>query len=468
MLGILLLAAPIREWLVVHMDRRDRGRAAANGRGGGLWRRALAEGIAVTVAATLATAPLIAYVFEEISLTSLLANVLALPAVAPAMWLGMVSAALAQVPGIPLAQLNGLDALLLAYIAQVAAWCGRPSWAVLHVHIGLWTMLATYGAMAVALVLGASLARHRRLGAARASSPAAAPTGAVVLTAAMGGKGRPRVRGSLALVAFGVMALAGLAALAAWPHRGGPPASPAGLRIEVLDVGQGDAILLQPRSAPAVLVDGGPPGDELVAKLQDEGVDRLGAAIVTHDQSDHAAGIAEALGRLPISRLVYGRLDRDFLATARADGARPEQVAAGTTLRSGPLHLEIVWPPPELLAEDPPDTDPNSLALVIRARWRQFTMLLTADAEAETTPLDPGPIDVLKVAHHGSDDAGLGPLLDRIRPRLAVISVGADNPYGHPTPGTLATLAAHRVPTLRTDLDGTIEIDVRRRSFSVD
>ena len=72
-------------------------------------------------------------------------------------------------------------------------------------------------------------------------------------------------------------------------------------------------------------------------------------------------------------------------------------------------------------------------------------MLLSADAEAEAVPLDPGPIDVLKVAHHGSDDAGLGALLDRTRPRLAVISVGADNPYGHPTAGTLATLAAHGV-----------------------
>jgi competence protein ComEC len=236
----------------------------------------------------------------------------------------------------------------------------------------------------------------------------------------------------------------------------------------VLDVGQGDAILLQPRSAPAVLVDGGPPGDELVAKLRDEGVSSLGAAVVTHDQSDHAAGIAEALGRIPISKLLYGRLDRDFLETARADDVRPEQVAAGTTLRSGSLDLEVLWPQRALLAEDPPDTDPNALALVIRARWRRFTMLLTADAEAESTPLDPGPIDVLKVAHHGSDDAGLGALLDRIRPRLAVISVGADNPYGHPTQGTLATLAAHGVPTLRTDTDGTIAIDVTRRGFSVD
>ena len=62
-------------------------------------------------------------------------------------------------------------------------------------------------------------------------------------------------------------------------------------------------------------------------------------------------------------------------------------------------------------------------------------MLLTADAEAEAVPLDPGPVDVLKVAHHGSDDAGLGALLDRTAPRLAVISVGAGNPYGHPTAG---------------------------------
>ena len=504
-LGILLLASPIREWLLVRFDRGWPAAAGTEsaagprrrraGRGRSLWRRALAEGIGVMVAATLATAPMIAHVFEEVSVTSLVANVLALPAVPPAMWLGMVSAALAQIPGVPLAPLNGLDALLLAYIAQVAAWCGRPSWAVLHVHIGVWTMLATYAAMAITIALGASLARSRRLAAARASAaiPPAdltgtstgavdlwpAPARAVDLRPAGRTKGRPRHRGRaqgrprpgwlrVVLVGLGLAALAGGAALVTWPRGpGAATAQPPGLRIEVLDIGQGDAILLQPRHAPAVLVDGGPPGDELVAKLRDQGVERLGAAIVTHDQSDHAAGIAEALGRVPISRLVFGRLDRRFLAAARADGSRPEPVAAGTTLRSGSLRLEVLWPPPELLAEDPPDTDPNLLALVIRARWHDFTMLLTADAEAESTPLDPGPIDVLKVAHHGSDDAGLGALLDRSRPRLAVISVGADNPYGHPTPGTLATLAAHRVPTLRTDQDGTIEIDVSRRSFSV-
>jgi competence protein ComEC len=87
-------------------------------------------------------------------------------------------------------------------------------------------------------------------------------------------------------------------------------------------------------------------------------------------------------------------------------------------------------------------------------------MLLTGDAEAESVPMDPGPVDLLKVSHHGSADAGLADLLDRTAPRLAVISVGERNPFGHPEPGTLSTLAAHHVPVLRTDLAGTVTVDV--------
>jgi competence protein ComEC len=95
-------------------------------------------------------------------------------------------------------------------------------------------------------------------------------------------------------------------------------------------------------------------------------------------------------------------------------------------------------------------------------------MLPSAAAEAEAVPLDPGPVDVLKVAHHGSEDAGLVVLLDRARPALALISVGEDNPYGHPTAATLATLAAHGVRILRTDRDGAIEIEVQRGAVTVD
>jgi competence protein ComEC len=197
------------------------------------------------------------------------------------------------------------------------------------------------------------------------------------------------------------------------------------------------------------------------------GVERLGAVVVSHDQSDHAGGVEELLGRLPVARLLYARLGRDLLARARAAGASPLRLAAGSDLRSGGLELEVLWPPRELLAAAPPGADPNQLALVLLARWRRFSMLLTADAEAEAVPLDPGPVDVLKVAHHGSEDAGLAALLDRTGPSLAVISVGAGNPYGHPTAATLATLAAHGVRALRTDRDGTVKIEVGSAGFTV-
>jgi competence protein ComEC len=455
-IGIFMLAAPLRAAILARL-----------GRGG--WRRALAEGAAVTIAATLATAPLIAYRFETLSTTTLVANLLAMPAVAPAMWLGMATAAASQVPGMPVQLLNGLDALLLGYIAQVAAWCGRPGWAEVGVRIGVGGLACSYAVLALTVLSALRFARLRRLAGARARSvPAAAPgsgvePGSDLARRRRGGAAR-KVRLALAVLALVVVAVTLLV------HGGGPAGGPpvSGLRVEVLDVGQGDAILLQPAGAAAVLVDGGPPGDGLAAKLEAAGVDRLGAAVITHDQSDHAAGVEELLGRFPVERLVYARLGGEPLAEARAAGAATLRMAQGGQLHSGSLDLEVLWPPRASLSQPLAGADPNDSALVFLVRWHGFSMLLTADAEAETVPLDPGPVDVLKVAHHGSDDAGLASLLDRTRPRLAVISVGAGNSYGHPTPATLATLAAHGVRTLRTDLDGTVTIDVEGNSIAVE
>ncbi len=448
-LGILLGAAPLREAIAARIGRRG-------------WRLVLAEGAALTLAATLATAPLIVFHFEELSTTTLFANLLALPAVAPAMWLGMLSAAAGQVPGFPVQAFNALDALLLAYIAQVAAWCGRPSWACLHVHLGLAGLAASYLAIAAIAIAAPRIARRRRLERLRRRPPPA--DGPICRP----GDDKSARRRGWAGAAAALVAAALVWTLLAPGAGSGAPGPPAGLRVSVLDVGQGDAILLQPARAPAVLVDGGPPGDDLAAKLREAGVDGLGAVVVTHDQSDHAGGVRDLIGAFPIRRLFFGVLDRRMLAAAHASGAATRRLAQGSELRSGRLRLEVLWPPRELLAGPHAGEDPNRLAIVMLARWRRFRMLLTADAEAESTPLDPGPLDVLKVAHHGSDDAGLGPLLDRTRPKLAVISVGAGNPYGHPTPGTLATLAAHRVPVLRTDRDGTVTIEVGRGGIHVD
>jgi competence protein ComEC len=226
-----------------------------------------------------------------------------------------------------------------------------------------------------------------------------------------------------------------------------------------MDVGQGDAILLDPADGAPILVDGGPPGGDLADHLEREGVSSLAAAVVTHDQSDHVGGIGELLyDGFPIHRLIYARRGSDFLRAARLEHVPTLRVSEGSGIDSGRLHLEEDWPSESSLEGEAEDL--NQTAIVMLARWRSFTMLLTADAEAEDVPLDPGPIDVLKVSHHGSDDAGLDALLDRTVPRLAVISVGADNPYGHPTAGTLETLSQHDVRTLRTDEDGDLEIDV--------
>jgi len=442
-LGILAMGAPLRRAIVARV-------------GGGSWRGALAEGAAMTIAATLATAPLIAFHFEALSTTTLFANLLALPAVAPAMWLGMLVSTAGQVPGFPVTALNAIESPLLAYVAQVAAWCGRPSWAYVHVGLGPGGLVASYLVLVAGAIGLPGLARRRRISAMRrASSPTAAGL--------QHWWARGRVGLAAATVAVGLVL--------AWVGAGGGAAarSPAwGLRVEVIDVGQGDAILLAPANAPAVLVDGGPPGDELASKLRGAGVERLGVAIVTNEQSDHSGGIAELLGGFPVARVAYARIGRDLLAEAEGAGAAPLRLFQGAQLRSGQLRLEVLWPPRGLLSQPLDGADPNTQALVLLARWHRFSILLTADAEAESVPIDPGPVDVLKVAHHGSEDAGLGALLDRTRPRLAVISVGADNPYGHPTPATLAILAEHHVPTLRTDRAGTVELDVSRDTVVVD
>jgi len=367
-LGILALAPPVRRAITTVVGARG-------------WRRAVADGVAMTIAATVATAPLIAFHFESVSTTTLVSNLLALPAVAPAMWLGMLAAVVGQVPGFPVAAINIVEAPLLAYIAQVASWCGHPSWAYVHVRLGLAGLAASYIVLAATWIATPIALRRRRLATLRHASSADGPIR----------QGRLDVSARRRRIAVGVAVLAlGFVGLGRVGTGGGAVGPAPGLRVSVLDVGQGDASLLQPARAPAVLVDGGPPGDDLAAKLGGAGVDRLGVAVVTHEQSDHAGGIEDLLGRVPIERLVYARLSRRLRSEAEAVGAAPTRIAEGGTIRSGSLRLEALWPPAPLLAEPLAGADPNTQAVVLLARWHDFSMLLTADAEAEEVPVDVG------------------------------------------------------------------------------
>jgi competence protein ComEC len=415
------------------------------GAGPGTPRRALAEGAAMTISATVATAPLMAHHFGSLSPVALPANLLALPAVAPAMWLGMLTSMAGQLPGLPVAPINWLDSLCLAYIAQVARWFGAPDWALLEFELaGALEVIAAFVLLALGVELGLAVARRRR----ELRGPRA------------GGQPKRSLRVRVA-AGFAGLALAGL--LLASLIEGGPgPAAAGRLRVTALDVGQGDAILLEPPGSDPVLVDAGPPGSGAATDLRGLGVGRLAALLVTHADSDHAGGAAEVLSSVPVERLGLGRPAPALSAAATEAGSTPLVLAEGGELRSGELRLSVLWPPRQGGFEaggssTDAEGEENASSLVLLAEWRHFSMLLTGDAEAEATHLEPGPVDVLKVAHHGSADAGLERLLDLAAPKLAVISVG-DNPYGHPASETLGELADAEVPVARTD-DGPVAIE---------
>jgi competence protein ComEC len=407
-------------------------------------RRALGEGVALTAAATVATAPLMAHHFDSFSLAALPANLLALPAVAPAMWLGMLAAIAGQFPAIPVEPINWLNSLCLAYIGQIAHWLATPSWSVVEVPLRTpIAVAAAYVGLFAAVELGLGAAKRRA---------------GMVLGRVGGGRPRGGPRSPLRWPAIAVALLCALLTATVFLRSSDEaPATSGNLIVRVLDVGQGDSILLDPPDGDPVLVDTGPPGSGVEQRLRELGVDSLAAVVISHGQSDHAGGLGELLEAIRVGRIVYGVVDPSLRRLALAAGSSPLRLAEGGQLDVGTLRLTALWPPRELAGQ--PAEDPNSLCLVLVAEWRHFSMLLPGDAEAEAAPIDPGPIDVLKVAHHGSEDAGLAAFLDHSAPRLAVISVGEDNPYGHPTAETIATLVDHRVPALRTDEAGEIRIE---------
>jgi competence protein ComEC len=441
--GILVLAPPLRSLL------------------SGL-PRLLAEGVAVTVAATLATAPLLAHHFEVVSLAALPANVMALPLVAPIMWLGMLRAALGQAsvlgpPADVAAELlNSALALPLALLtralsALAASFADLPA---SQVGLGLSSPAEVAAAYAA---LGAVAAGVVHL-AARTDTTRAP------IAAAWRRFGAAR----RAAVVFGLVAACALLFL----RTTAPPAPPGALTVSFLDVGQGDATLIQHPDGSAVLFDGGPPEGRVARLLRGAGVRRLSAVVMTHASRDHHGGLAEVIDRYPVDLIVDGgdgTRDRDFRATvqaARDRGIRRVRAIAPMTLRAGGMAIRILAPasrPP-----GPPQEDPNARAVVAVVSAGGFELLLSADAESPSlAPLTLPDVDAMKIAHHGSADPGLAELLDRLEPELAVIEVGAENTYGHPAPSTLAALDDAGVATFRTDEHGTVTLTMDDGRMSV-
>ncbi|MBJ7332613.1 MAG: ComEC/Rec2 family competence protein [Solirubrobacteraceae bacterium] len=395
---------------------------------------AVAEPLAVTLAATLGTAPLLALHFERLSIVSPLINVLAAPVVAPIMWLGTIASGLGQLSPAVARPPALLAAPLLAYLDGLAAWGAALPAA--EVELGLPARLV----LAVACLGLLAVVSHPR---------------ARDLTAE---ELRPRGRRA----ALAVTATCVLASVVANARPPGPPEGP---RVSFLDIGQGDATLLQD-GRHAVLVDTGRPESPVLERLRESGARKLDALVMTHGSADHEGNAAAILRTLPVEMLFDGGdpvhrthgLDA-AVAEARRRGIPVVRTDAGQTIRAGRIVLRVLWPDRDKPAE--PGADPNLGATVFDARVGGMRVLLPADAESViTNELEIGRVDALKVAHHGSADDGLPDLLRAIRPSAAVIPTGP-NTYGHPTPGTVRALKAAVPLVRRTDRDGTVRLRPR-------
>jgi competence protein ComEC len=252
----------------------------------------------------------------------------------------------------------------------------------------------------------------------------------------------------------------------AWRHAHPPfRAGPGEVVVSFLDVGQGDATLIQDGDGTSVLFDGGPPEAGVHRALRAAGVRRLDLVVATHQSRDHQGGLHAVLARIPTRLLLEnggGSSDPGFrrlLAEADARGIRRAPARAGQVLRVGRLVIRVLAPAP-LPAGVPPPEDPNPRGVVAIVSAGSFDLWLSADAESGALlPLPLREVEAMKVPHHGSADPGLPAVLERLRPQVAAIEVGADNDYGHPAPSTLDALRA--VPRVyRTDRDGTVVLRV--------
>jgi len=233
---------------------------------------------------------------------------------------------------------------------------------------------------------------------------------------------------------------------------------PPGWRFAMCDVGQGDATLV--RSAGAVaLVDLGPEPALLGACLDELGIGRLDLVVLTHFDLDHVGGAEAVIGR--VDRVLTGPTDgaddERLRAAFATGGAVVDQVVRGDRGVLGDVGWDVLWPPPRGVAPGNPASVTLDWSCAAHA-CLEAIMLGDLGEEAQARmagAADPGRVDVVKVAHHGSADQSAA-LYERLDGTVGLVGVGADNDYGHPTDALLGILAATGTTVLRTDLDGLI------------
>jgi competence protein ComEC len=465
--------------------------------------RACAYALAVPAAAQLACAPVIVLLTPAVSMVAIPANLVAAPGVAPATVLGVLAALVAPwwpAAAVLLARLAGLPCEWIALVSRAAAglpgaslaWPAGTQGALLLACLTVGTLVA------VLRIRPSDGARSRLVGPRRSRSRAARLVGALAVVSVVILTTAPAVLGRSGRV------------LGSW-RQGGPPA---GWRLVACDVGQGDALVMRTGAHAAVVIDVGPAGGGIDRCLDRLDVRHIDLLVLTHFHADHVGGLREALAGRQVDRALVSPLSEprqdatwalDVLAARQIPVATPLAGSTDSIGTVGDVRWQVLWPAPVASAasggagsatagtrapgeaaagvqgeaaagvrgavatgvpgEDP---GPNDASLVVWLGSPELSVIALGDLETESQAAlaralgEAGlahPADVVKVAHHGSSKQS--PALARLlAARVALVSVGAGNDFGHPTRTALDLYGSGGATVLRTDQCADVVLSV--------
>ena len=365
----------------------------------------LSDGLAATVCAFAATTPVTLFFYGALYPYSILTNLIILPLVPPLLILGFLICLLGLIAASPILSAFAAATALILDLIELASravtalpfstiYPGSP-------HIAI--ILLMYAAMC--------------------------------LFAASGISERPKLK----LALYCILAVFPLLTLIPQP-----------LKVDMLDIGQGDCTVIR-RGEDCIVIDGGKTsgGKTLLSYLRYSGIYDIDALFVSHFDSDHAGGLLPILSDFNVRRIFIpntadseeSSLEENFLETAKKRGIPVTPISAGNEIRLGELAMKCLFPPAGSTLSS------NDASIVLRMDYRKTSFMFTGDsgfdAEREIMSMYPASlldIDVLKVAHHGSRYSSAEEYLALLTPKLAVISAGRGNSYGHPTQETLNRL----------------------------
>lgn len=249
------------------------------------------------------------------------------------------------------------------------------------------------------------------------------------------------------------------------------------LSITVLDVGDGDAILITTSQGHAALIDGGPRKTQVRDVLKERGIARLDLVVNTHPHADHLTGLPAVLDGFPVGQMIdsgtvhYSKTYESYLAIIGQKGIPLATPRGITRFRLGPARLDVLRPSVYFASERSDASPVNDSTPVIEVSYGAFSSLLTGDATAATELqlIARGwlsPVTLLKVAHHGSDTSTSQPFLDVVKPQIAVISVGKGY-AGLPSDAVIGRLTKCGAIVYRTDLHGNVTVSTDGHAWTV-